>query len=105
MKELSTLTHADFAPLQDDAWAALLPDGSRLPLALIEVQCLGEPPAAGGQLNRQAFSLLWRGPLQPWVSQGTYHLIHPEMDELVVFVVPLGPTPDGTGMRYEAIFT
>jgi hypothetical protein len=105
MKELSTLTHADFAPLQDDTWAALLPDGSRLPLALIEIQQLGGPPAAGGPLTRQAFSLLWRGPLQPWIGQGTYHLSHPELDELVVFVVALGPMPDGSGMRYEAIFT
>jgi hypothetical protein len=56
------------------------------------------------QSNAQVeqFSLLFTGPASPWLRQGTYTLLHPQMQELALFLVPLGPR-DGR-MVYEAIF-
>ena len=51
---------------------------------------------------REAYSLLFCGPEKPALSQRTYQLVHGEMGELDVFLVPIGPQKEGFG--YEAIF-
>jgi len=50
----------------------------------------------------EQFSVLFTGPASPWLQQGMYTLLHPEMRELDLFLVPLGPR-DGR-MIYEAVF-
>ena len=39
----------------------------------------------------------------PWLRQGTYTLKHPELRELAIFLVPLGPK--NARMVYEAMFS
>ena len=51
----------------------------------------------------EQFSVLFKGPPSPWLQQGTYELVHGEMQRLTLFLVPLGPK-DG-GMAYEAVFS
>ena len=53
-------------------------------------------------MERRQFSLLFRGPVDPFLSQGTYRLDHAELGALDIFLVPIGP--DAEGMRYEAVF-
>jgi hypothetical protein len=36
------------------------------------------------------------------LAQGTYRLSHPQLGELELFLVPLGPAAEG--MQYEAAF-
>jgi hypothetical protein len=50
----------------------------------------------------EQFSVLFTGPESPWLQQGTYTLLHPEMDEVTLFLVPLGPR--NGRMVYEAVF-
>lgn len=50
----------------------------------------------------EQFSVLFTGPASPWLRQGTYTLFHPQMQELALFLVPLGPRDDR--MVYEAVF-
>jgi hypothetical protein len=50
----------------------------------------------------EQFSLIFKGPLSPSLQQGTYTLLHPEMQQAALFLVPLGPR-DGR-MAYEAVF-
>lgn len=50
----------------------------------------------------EQFSLIFTGPASPWLQQGTYTLLHPKMEELDLFLVPLGPR-EGR-MVYEAVF-
>ena len=68
---------------------------------LIEVTKLGDADAAGRQ--GRPFSVLFRGPAEPILRQAIYHLEHPELGTLGLFLVPVGP--DEHGMRYEAVFT
>jgi hypothetical protein len=51
----------------------------------------------------EQFSLVFIGAAFPWLQQGLYTLVDPEMREHQLFLVPIGP--DAAGMRYEAAFS
>jgi hypothetical protein len=51
----------------------------------------------------EQFSVLFTGPTSPWLQQGSYTLLHAQMGEMILFLVPLGPR-DGR-MVYEAAFS
>jgi hypothetical protein len=59
---------------------------------------------------RTPFSVLFHGPLEPVMPQGTYRLEHEQLGALELFIVPVGPSvPPAPGeapaaMRYEAVF-
>ncbi len=103
MTETPWFTYADFADRVGEDFRVRLPDDSILPLILGEVDAGRED---GGQnsdgATRQQFSLLFRGPTAPQLSQGLWALEHDEMGELALFLVPLGA--DDKGPRYEAVF-
>ncbi|NQT89285.1 hypothetical protein HQ560_21130 [bacterium] len=69
-------------------------------MTLTEAAAVGAPPADGSM--RQAFSLVFTGPPGCVLPQQTYQLIHQEMGELDIFLVPIGSDEEGT--QYEAIF-
>lgn len=52
--------------------------------------------------GRVPFSIVFRGPMEPFLEQRIYKLSHEKIGEIEIFLVPLGP--DKTGMKYEAIF-
>jgi hypothetical protein len=94
--DLASLTAADFRPLLGSRFE--IPAGS-FETELIEVDDLG---AAGSSGLRTPFSLVFRGPLEPFVPQGIHRLEHAALGVLDLFLVPIGP--DEAGMRYEAVF-
>lgn len=51
----------------------------------------------------EQFSLIFTGPVSPCLPQRLYALSHPQMGNVELFLVPVGP--DKTGMRYEAVFS
>ncbi|MGA7317909.1 MAG: hypothetical protein WBX22_28535 [Silvibacterium sp.] len=51
----------------------------------------------------EQFSLFFTGTASLSLQQGMYKLIHPQMGECELFLVPIGP--DGANMRYEAAFS
>jgi hypothetical protein len=53
--------------------------------------------------SMEQFSLVFTGQASPWLPQCLYQLIHPQMGEFELFLVPIGP--DTAGMRYEAAFS
>jgi hypothetical protein len=69
-------------------------------LTLAEVERLGAPNAPG---MRAPFSLIFTGPPAPILAQGIRVLRHPRLGALELFLVSLGPGPDGA--RYQAIFS
>ena len=73
--------------------------GTNLDMVLAAVFGYGQRPGAA----REAFSLLFCGPLQPALPQRIYRIGHAVMGDLDVFLVPVGPHADGMG--YEAVFT
>jgi len=52
--------------------------------------------------EREQFTLLFRGPLEPLLPQATYRLDHADIGPVDLFLVPLAPRADGA--VYEAAF-
>ena len=101
MAELQWFTCGDFIDMVGQDFA--VGGGSSLALRLVQATESGEVggPGPQGQVRHQ-FSLVFLGALDPVLAQGTYMLRHPRLDEVELFLVPLGPTPEG--MQYEAAF-
>jgi hypothetical protein len=53
-------------------------------------------------LTREAFSLMFMGPVEPLLPQQIYPLRHEQLGLLELFLVPVGS--DASGTRYEAVF-
>jgi len=51
----------------------------------------------------EQFSLIFTGVQSPWLQQGSYKLVHPQLGECELFLVPIGP--DAGHMRYQAVFS
>ena len=94
---LDELTAATFEPHVGSAFATDA-EPAQIDLVLESVTPLGDRP--GG---REPFSLLFRGPPQPVLTQAIHRLEHPSLGVLEIFVVPMAPA--GGASRYEAIFT
>jgi hypothetical protein len=69
--------------------------------AALELEMTEVTDRSNAQLEQ--FSVLFQGPASPWLQQGIYTLLHPQMGELSLFMVPLGPQ-DGQ-MVYQAVFS
>ena len=63
---------------------------------LIVAEDLGSTP------RQERFSLIFRGPHQPFLPQSMYRVEHDVMGTLDLFLVPIGAEEDG--LRYEAVF-
>lgn len=96
---LEKLTIDDFRDRVGERFTATAADGRVLTLTLASVDGLPGKPEA----DRAPFSLEFRDAAQDHVPQQTVAFEHPQMGAFDLFVVPLGPGPEG--MRYEAIFT
>jgi hypothetical protein len=94
--ELDRATVEDFIPCVDDAFVI---DGETA-LRLVEARALGENPEYAPR--RFPFSLLFTGPPEPLLSQGSYRLTNEKLGVIEIFIVPIGP--DERGQRYEAVF-
>lgn len=101
MARIEYLTFEHFSGRVGEAFDVPGEDG--VALELVDAAEGSQPGGRGpdGQ-ERTQFSLVFRGPGAPWLPQATHRLVHPELGELDLFLVPLGP--DAEGMRYEAVF-
>lgn len=88
------LTIGDFVPHLHTRFRIAQLEGYELELT--EVNDL-----SNAQLEQ--FSLIFTGKTSPWLQQSLYALVHPQMGECELFLVPIGP--DASGMRYEAAFS
>ena len=101
MSDLKFLTHTQFEACLDQPFHVERENADPVETQLIEVEKRGaESP---GSHMRQAFSVIFRGPMEPLLAQRIYVLNNKTLGSLDVFLVPVGP--DEQGMRYEAIFT
>lgn len=71
-----------------------------LELELTEVKSYNAGGNEPGGMER--FSLYFEGPGDIMLQQNTFTLDHPEMGELLLFIVPIGR--DERGFRYEVVF-
>ena len=98
---LDKLQKDDFIPHLHEIFQIRLDGTEPIDLELVSVTALSQTP---GPRRRQPFSLHFLGPVSTqYLVQHIYALEHPQMGDLAMFIVPLGP--EGGRMRYEAIFT
>lgn len=97
MKDIATLSIADFKPLIGEGFAVPTTKGT-LPLTLREATQMGQSIRDGG-----AFSLVFEGAQDAIIEQQLCPLTHEGLGEMTLFLVPIGPF--GKGLGYEAVFT
>ena len=97
---LEKLTIDDFSGRVGETFAATAEEGATLTLTLRSADPLYTPP---GDQGRTPFSLVFTDEAQEHVPQQTVEVEHADLGSFPLFVVPLGPSPEG--MRYEAVFT
>ena len=79
-------------------------EGCGIELQLVSVQGLGGPAAAADRKVRESFSAVWCAPHNTRLPQKIYRITHEQVGSLELFLVPIGPDPEGRGMRMEAVF-
>lgn len=95
------LTFADFAV--GDEFLLDLPDGGEAVLTVHEVTTTGRDGGPGPDgARREQFSVVFLGPAEPVLEQGTRELRNTALGALALFLVPIGAGTDG--VRYEAAF-
>lgn len=102
---LEALTLASFAGRIGETFRLSASADSALWLELVEARSLasdGTRPEAGRRL-REPFSIIFKGPAVPVMSQRIYPLAHDGLGIFELFLVPVGPGQGG--MLYQAIFT
>ena len=70
-------------------------------LSSCDVTSSGDPADWIERVGRVPFSLLFHAAAETAMPQQTCVVRHPQLGELVLFLVPLGP--DARGARYEAV--
>ena len=104
---LDPVSAADFTPALGTRFRLA---GVTPPLELELAQVTPSPPRDAADAARRAaagirlepFALVFRGPRDRLLAQGTRTLEHPRLGALEIFLVPIQPGPDGP--RYEAVF-
>ena len=92
------LTASDFSTYIDRAFPVT---AGEVQLMLVLTEATARAPVATHL--RTPFSLMFRGPAQPILPQGTYDFEHPQHGTLAIFIVPVGA--DATGVQYQAVFS
>jgi hypothetical protein len=90
------LTRSTFDPHVGTRFAVTSTSSAPVELELVEVSDIGD---GNHGLN---FRLLFRGPREAALDQGTLTLEHPAIGAVTLFVVPIGA--DAAGVQYEVVF-
>jgi hypothetical protein len=87
-----------FTPALGEAFTVGSEGGATVELVLAEAAA----EDSGEHAPRPPFSLLFEGPAEPLLPQGTYRFEHGSLGVLEIFIVPLGR--DGHGSAYQAVY-
>ncbi len=91
---MKTLSFQDFASFHNANFRIAEAAGYEFTLAQL-TDC------SNAQLEQ--FSLIFTCPTTPWLPQGSYTFVHPDMGTVLLFLVPIGPV--GKTMQYESVFS
>ncbi len=98
---LDQLTAETFEPHVGTSFWVEFPTGGKVELRLTRAAKVMESEAA--RLARHPFSVFFVGPKSYRLEQAIYHVTHPAMEPLDIFIVPVGQ--DAQTYQYEAVFT
>lgn len=85
-----------FLPFIDAGFECSIGPDHSIPLTLVSATEVSR------SAHQRQFSILFLGPGDRFMQQGTYRLAHPEIGTADLFLVPVGVTPEG--FQYEAFF-
>ncbi len=111
-RSLETLTAEDFRASHGTRFrlTGRPADGGTPASFEAELADVTEYPGGAADTFRTPFSVLFHGPVEPVMPQGTYRVSHERFVELDLFIVPVGPHASSesggapAAMRYEAVF-
>ena len=72
------------------------------PVELKLIAVTPRPSEPHEEAGMERFSAVFSGPVDVFLPQQTYHLVHPEMGEFDVFLVAIAHEADG--FKYEAVY-
>jgi hypothetical protein len=96
------LKYSTFSELIGETFTMRSSASEAVPLKLVEAiekGCGKQDEAQGPQ--QESFSILFQGPREKSLPQGTYHFHHHRTSDFALFIVPVGV--DDQGCRYEAV--
>lgn len=101
MVDLRDIQRSTFEPLLGETFALQTADGKRADVHLIKVT-----PLKGARVQREPFSLTFRGPAEVLFPQQLFTLFHAGTGAVTLFMVPVGREGDAPSgpVHYEAIF-
>lgn len=88
--------HAAFAANLNTIFRVYLDDGNTVDAKLVEVSDLLLSP------GQERFAIIFRGPNETFLGQGSRRFVHDQMGEVELFLVPI--SQDDQGTNYEAVF-
>lgn len=91
-----TLDLESFLPFVDAGFDCALDPDRSVRLSLVSATEVSR------SAHQRQFSIIFLGPGDMFVPQGTYAVSHPEFGSADLFLVPVGVTPEG--YQYEAFF-
>ncbi len=95
---LKNLDQEAFTRYRGETFSFSLPLASPVKLELVEVQ---DRPSAGA-VGGECFAVIFRGPQERPLAQGTYEVWSRRSGAFSIFIVPM--QPDGQTQYYEALF-
>lgn len=98
----ATLTEKEFSQHVNTKFRVHVDFPEPVELELIEVNAYPNKDKPGEQGGMERFSIVFRGPAEIFLPQGTYKVTHEGMGDFALFLVPIGR--DEGGFRYEAVF-
>ena len=99
------IERSTFAARLGETFRTVVEPGNQLELELVEVEALGSASPGGGSppsVRQDPFSIVFRGPKDKALGQGTFRMEHDEIGSFDLFLVPIGE--DQSGRQYEAVF-
>lgn len=90
------LTHSTFSQHLNTTFQAEVDDSKQVELQLTEVSNVRRFP------HQEQFSIVFLGPVDTYLGQGTRSLKHNEMGQFDLFIVPIAQ--DQEGVYYQAVF-
>jgi len=93
---MTALTHENFSKTLNTIFRVQLDGSPAVELELTKVSELLLSP------QQERFSIVFQGPMEPFLGQGIQRLEHEELKSIDLFLVPVGR--DESGTSYEAVF-
>jgi len=90
------LTHEEFSRHLNSNFEVQTDQNGSVPLELTEITTAKLSP------QQEEFAVVFRGPLESFLGQGTRSFKHNEMGQFDLFIVPI--RQDEQGFYYEAVF-